>query len=105
MKIGLAILIISILIIAIWMFVELKRARHKMFAIFLILLILFSYISFNLVLAGKNINYGSIDGIKEAGGIYFAWLGSVFGNVKTITGNAIKMDWKGEQSPEDKKDK
>ena len=105
MKIGLAILILAILIITIWMFVEFKRARHKMFAIFLILLILFAYISFNLVLAGKNIDYGSIDGIKEAGGIYFSWLGSIFGNIKTITSNAIKMDWAGDQPPEEKKDK
>ena len=91
--IGLALIIISILIIGIWVLVELRRMKHKLWAIFLICLVLFSYISFSLVLKGQDIDYKSVGGLIQAGKIYFSWLGGVFGNVKTITGSAVDMDW------------
>ncbi len=96
MAIGVTLLIVGILIIAIWVLVELKRFRHKFFAIFLIALILFSYLSFTLILKGKNIDLKTSSGIIQAGKLYFSWLGSIFGNFKTITTNAIKMDWAGQ---------
>ena len=94
MAIGTTLLIVLILIGAIWIFVEFKRFRHKTWAILLIILILFTYISFIATIKGKNLDFHSIQGIKDAGGLYFSWLGSVFGNLKTITANAIHMDWK-----------
>jgi len=92
------ILVVVVLIIAIWLIIDLKRMRHKFFAFFLIFLILFGVFSFGFVLSGKNINYKSVSGISEAGKIYFTWLGSVFGNMKSITTNAIKMNWKGNET-------
>ncbi len=71
-----------------------KRFRHKLFAIFLIFLILFTYISFSVTLKGQDIDYKSLTGITSATQLYFSWLVSVFTNVKTITMNAINMDWK-----------
>lgn len=98
MVIGITLFVIIVLIITIWVFIELKRFRHKIFAIFLICLVLFLYLSFNAVFKGKEINLKNIPGITAATKIYFSWLGSIFGNLKTITANAIQMDWKGNQT-------
>ena len=97
--IGTTLLIIGALILLIYVTVELKRLKHKLWAIFLIALILFGYFSFNVTLKEQNIDYSSFDGIMEATGIYFSWLGGIFGNVKTITGSAVEMDWSQENSP------
>ena len=93
MAIGLTLFIIAILIIAIWVIIEFKRFRHKLLALFLIALILFTYLSFTAVLKGKDIDFKTVPGITEAGRLYFSWLGSIFGNLKSITTNAVKMDW------------
>ncbi len=98
MIIGTTLLIVGILIVGIWIIIEFKRFRHKLLAIFLILLIVFTYVSFLVTLKGKDIDFKSIDGIKTAGTLYFSWLGSVFSNVKTITTNAIRMDWSANES-------
>ena len=46
MAVGITLFIVAVLVIGIYLLVEVKRLRHKMFAIFLIVLILFTYISF-----------------------------------------------------------
>ncbi len=84
---------IGVLIVAIWVFLELKRFRHRLLAIFLIGLLLFLYFSFTFVFHNKPLDLSSINGISQAGGTYFAWLGSVFVNFKSITTNAINMNW------------
>jgi len=93
MVIGITILIISVLIIAIWVIIEIKRLKHKLFAIFLIGLILFGYFSFTFSLRGQDIDFKTVPGMLEASKLYFSWLGSAFGNMKSITTNAVKMDW------------
>ncbi len=93
MVIGTTLLVMIILVAGIWVFVEVKRFRHKIFAVMLIVLIIFTYISFIATVKGKDINFKSIEGIKEGGQIYLSWLGSVFGNIKVMTSNAIHMDW------------
>lgn len=98
MVIGTTLLILIIIVAGIWVFVEVKRFKHKVFAILLILLILFTYISFIATIKGKNLDLKSIDGIKDAGNLYLSWLGSVFANLKTITSNAIHLDWSANES-------
>jgi len=100
MVIGTTLLVVSILIIAIWVVIEVKRLKHKLFAIFLIALILFTYISFTVTLKGQDIDLKTISGMATAGKLYFSWLISVTGNLKTITTNAISMDWKGNETIE-----
>ncbi len=95
MEVGLTVFIIAALIIAIWIIVEIKRMRHKIFAIFLIALVLFLYISSTFVFKGHDIDFKTFSGISTATNLYFSWLGSIFGNIKSITTSAIKMDWKG----------
>ncbi len=98
MAIGGTLLIVLVLIVAIWLIVEFKRFKHKTFAILLIVLILFTYLSFVLTVKGKNLDFTSIDGLKQAGKLYFSWLGSVFHNLKSLTSNAIDMSWKANQT-------
>ena len=93
MVIGITLLIVAVAIIAIYILVELKRFRHKIFAIFLIVLILFVYLSATYVLKGRNIDLKTVSGFTEAAKVYFSWLLSMFGNLKTITANAIHMNW------------
>ena len=93
MALGVTIFIIIVLIAVIWITLEFKRARHKMFAVFLIVLILFTYFSFTIAIKGKNVDLTSASGMTKATGLYFSWLGHLFGNLKTVTANAIKMDW------------
>lgn len=95
MSIGVTVLIIAALIAAIWMVVEVKKMKHRIFAIILIAAILFIYFSFNAATSGKQIDFKTIDGIKNVGQIYFSWLGSFFANIKTVTANVIHLNWKG----------
>ena len=95
MVVGITIFIIVALIIAIWIIVEAKRMRHKIFAIFLIALILFLYISSTFVFKGHDIDFKTVSGMTTATKLYFSWIGSIFGNMKSITTSAVKMDWKG----------
>jgi len=98
MGVGITIFIIAALVIAIWVIIELKRVRHKVFAIFLIGLILFLYFTSTFVFKGQDIDFKTIPGITTAAKLYFTFLGSIFVNIKTITTNAIKMNWKGNET-------
>ncbi len=93
MALGVTIFVVAILIIAIWVIIEMKRMRHKVFALFLIGLILFSYLSFTFVFKDQELDLKSINGIRDASTLYFSWLGTIFSNLKSITSNAIDMDW------------
>lgn len=101
MAIGFTFFVLALVIIAIWVLVEVKRLRHKVFALFLIGLILFSYISFSLVLKDKEVDLNTIPGFVRAGKLYLVWLGSVFGNLKQITMQAVGMEWSPNKSIED----
>lgn len=95
MVISTTLIVISVLSILIWVFIEIQRLKHKLFAIALIGMIVLGYVSFAFVLKGQDINYKSVEGLTQASKIYFSWLGAVLGNFKIITSNAIKMDWSG----------
>jgi hypothetical protein len=100
MALGITFVVVAVLILAIWMLVEFKRFRHKVWAILLIILILGAYFSFNSVTKGKDLDFKTAAGLKEAGGLYLSWLGHAFNNMKAITSNAINMDWVGTNSSE-----
>ena len=79
------IFILAIVVAGIWIIIEMQRFKHKLLAIFLISLIILSYVT---------TIPGIINGIK----IYFSWLGTLFGNLKTITTNVIGLDWSANQT-------
>ncbi len=94
MAIGITIFIIATLIAAIWVIIEIKRMKHKIFAIFLIGLILFAYITFTVSLRGEDVELTTIPGLIDAGKIYFSWISTSFIKMKDITAYAIGLDWK-----------
>lgn len=73
--------------------IHFKHLKHKIVAIFVILLLLFFYLSFSGVVNSSNIDLNSPSGVASAAKIYVSWLGSLIGNLKTITGNIVRMDW------------
>ncbi len=93
---GVALVVVGILIAAVWVFIEIKRLRHKMFAIFLIGLIIFVYITASMTFKGNDVDFGSVSGIMRAGSLYFSWLKVAISNLGSITSNAIKLDWGGD---------
>jgi len=90
--------VIAALVIGIWLLFGFKRMKHKFVAILLIGLLLFGFFSFNIVFKGKDVSVNNVSDIGKIFKIYFSWLGNVFGNMKTITGQAIKMDWQGNKT-------
>lgn len=95
---GGALLIVLGLIAVIWIVIEFKRFEHKIYAYVLIALVLFITISFSAVASQYDIDYSSPSGIFKAGKVYFTWIGSVFGNIKSITSHAINLGWKVNES-------
>jgi|TARA_Y100000034_G_scaffold122543_1_gene168131 glucan phosphoethanolaminetransferase (alkaline phosphatase superfamily) len=91
---GTGILILSAVIILIWVVIEIKRFKHKIFAIFLMILIIFLYFGVIVVFQDRNVDFDSYSGMIDATKIYFSWLSSVFGNFKTMTAGAIQLDWR-----------
>lgn len=98
MEIGTIFFVVAAIIIGVWLFVELKGLSHRILAISFILLFVFFYFSYSFVQRNYGPDAEGISGVLEASKIYFSWLGHVFGNIKTITGNVIGMNWTGNHS-------
>ena len=90
---GGALVVVLALIVVIWVVIEFKRFEHKIYAYFLIGLVLFIAISFSAVTSQHETDYTSPSGVLTAGKVYFSWLGSVFSNFKTITSYATNLGW------------
>jgi hypothetical protein len=87
--IGVALL--AILIVS--KFIHFRHIKHRITAIAIILLVLFIYATFSAVIHNNSLNLKTASGILAAGKVYFSWLVQAFGNLRELTGNAIKMDW------------
>ena len=98
MELGIIIVGVVVLVILIYVLTEVKRTKHKIFAMFLIALILFTAFSFYVVFNGKNISVKSLSDIEKMGNMYFSWLANTFNNIKIITTNAIQMNWQGNKT-------
>jgi hypothetical protein len=95
MAISVIIFIVAILVIAIYLIYGLKRVKHKFLSLFLIALVLFSFLSFSAAFGGKEISIKNVSDLGNIVKIYFSWIGNLFGNFKLLTTNAIKMNWQG----------
>lgn len=93
MEFGSTFFIVAILIVFVWVFIEVKRLKHKLLAIFIIGLILFTYISFSITLKDQDIDIKTFDGMIQAGKLYKSWLITVFASTKSVTAYATKQDW------------
>ncbi|MEK6906783.1 MAG: hypothetical protein AABW81_04125 [Nanoarchaeota archaeon] len=98
MEFGFTLFIVGALIILIMLIIAVKRLKHKVFAIFLIIFILITYVGFSVVLRENNVDLKTVPGVISASKLYFSWLGSVFLNVKSATAYVVKMDWGGNES-------
>lgn len=93
MIVGITLIIVCGLIALIWITSEIRKIKHKIWALFLIILIIFGYISFTVTTKNHDLDLRSFSGIMQAFKIYFSWLGNIFGNIKSLTGSAVQMDW------------
>jgi len=98
MVVGITFLIIAVIVIGIWLLFGFKRMKHKFIAILLIGLFLFGFFSFNVAFKGEKISVNNVSDLGKIFKVYFSWLGAAFGNLRTITGQAVKMDWSGNQT-------
>ena len=73
--------------------IHFRHIKHKIVTIFIILLLLFVVLSFSGIAKGNNINLKTPSGFISAGKVYVSWLGTLTGNIGTLIGNAIRMDW------------
>jgi len=85
--------IIGILVVVAVILIKMNHFRHRITIIGLLIFVLFLYSTIVIVNKGNEINLTTSEGIFDAVKVYFGWLGNGFGNLKTLTGNAIKMDW------------
>jgi hypothetical protein len=88
-------IIIGVMIVIALFVLRVKHFKHRFYVIFLIILIVFFYVSVSRVVSENSLNLRTFDGLMSAGKIYFSWLVHAAGNVKTISGNVINLDWKG----------
>lgn len=87
--------ILIVIVILVLMFFR-KYIEHKIVVFLLLLLFVFIFLSMLTIfktVKTQNIDYKSPEGIVKTGRLYFNWVWSVIGNIKTLTGSAIKMDW------------
>ena len=91
--IGIVLFIIAALIIITWIINFVSAVKYKAFAIFLVVLIVFTYVSFSVAVRDQGIDLTTFSGLTIASKLYFSWLVSVFENVKTLTAQAIKLNW------------
>jgi hypothetical protein len=66
-----------------------NKIKNKIIVLALLVLVVLSYFSFLPMIEGENMDFQSAEGVKESVGLYFSWLGTVFNDAKTFTGNTI----------------
>jgi len=67
--------------------------KHRVTLILVILFALFLTMTISVVAKTNDLDVSSTDGFVDATKIYLAWLGNGFKNLRSLAGNAIKMDW------------
>jgi uncharacterized membrane protein len=98
MVIGVTLIVVGVLIAAIWIIIEMQRMKHKLYAVLLIALILFLYLTVTFALKGQDIDLKTVSGLGKAVGIYFNFIVSSLGNLKTLTSHAVQMDWEANET-------
>ena len=85
--------IVTAVIVAIWILLEIQKFRHKVLTVFIIGFLIMMYVGFAVVSETNNLDLKTVPGVIEASKVYFAWFISVFKNIITVTSNAIHLDW------------
>ncbi len=90
--------ILVVLVLVVAAFLKFRHMKHRFFLIIILLLLIFIYTTMSNVIKNNNLNVTTMNGMVTAGKLYFSWLGHIFGNVKDVTGDVIKMNWAGNSS-------
>lgn len=69
--------------------------KHKVYAILIVLILMFLYISGTQIIGSNNIDISTGEGVVEAAKMYLVWMGHIAENTKSLAGRAIQMDWEG----------
>jgi len=83
----------AVIVVIIFLLVKARYVKHKLVWVLIFVLVFFFYVSFVWSGISKNVDLRTFEGVKTAGTVYFAWLTNAFGNIKTITGEVINMNW------------
>lgn len=87
-------ILVIIALLALVVFFKTTGVRFgKTWTILIGVLILFFALSFSFVLIKTGADTSSFDGLVSSFEVYSVWLKGFFGNVATITGNAVSADW------------
>ncbi len=87
-------IVIVAIILVIFLFVKLRYVKHKTSWVILLVLALLLYIGYVASTAGYDVNLKSYEGSKTAMKLYLVWIGNTFSNLKSLTGQVTKLDWK-----------
>tara|TARA_Y100000310_G_C20401365_1_gene677555 strand:+ start:276 stop:587 length:312 start_codon:yes stop_codon:yes gene_type:complete len=87
--------ILTAISLTIWIIWEMKKFKHKIIGIALILFVIVGYLGLITIGQNNNLDLTTPSGIFQATKFYFSWFGSLFSNIKEITSNAISLDWVG----------
>jgi len=86
-------IVVAILVGAAVIALKMNKLKHKIWIIMLIFLALFLYTSVAIVYKENSLEINSVEGLLKSAKVYVGWLGNSLQNLKTIIGNAVKMDW------------
>lgn len=91
-------LIILLGVLALFVVIKLipfSSLKYKVIAVLVILFLLFLYSTYGAVVTSNNVDLKTPSGVFYSMKFYFSWIGHIFGNIQTIVGNAVQMDWVG----------
>jgi len=87
------ILIVIALLVVLILYAKFSHAKTQWFYKFLAVVVFLFVVSMVYVWLKSGINLKSYDGFLSLGKTYFSWLGSLAGNIGSITGDVVKHDW------------
>jgi len=87
-------IVVAVLVLIAIVLLKTNHFRHRMWISILVILALFFYVSITFIYANNDLAFNSTDSALNSFKVYYGWLANGFYNLKAITGNAIKMDWK-----------
>lgn len=59
----------------------------------IMLIVMFFVVGALFIISEDNLNIGKGDNAKVLTGMYLSWLDETFDNMKTLTGNIVKLNW------------
>ena len=86
--------IVLIILIAVVVFVfNMKGLKHKVFILFLVISALILYSGLMYISYKNDFDLFTFHGVFESLNFFGGWLGDGFENIKSLTANAIDIDW------------